>query len=178
VSGREEFYHVFYLTCRLCRWAYFTTRTQGSYGCSIGDAYFGSVVYADDVLLLSVSINGLQLMMNACSTYGDEQCIQFNSSKSVCTKFGNKWSSETMVMTLKSYCLQWVGIVKYLSVVFLPGPSLSVDCNVIKRTFYPACNSKFYSCKHTDELIKVQLMKSHWLIVLVLWNCRCIKWMN
>jgi len=33
---------------------------------------FGCVMYADDVLLLSASVNGLQLMINACSTYGDK----------------------------------------------------------------------------------------------------------
>ena len=68
------------------------------YGCSIGGTFFGCVMYADDVLLLSASVNGLQLMINTCSTYGDEHCIQFNTNKSVCTKFGNKWSSEIVDM--------------------------------------------------------------------------------
>ena len=50
--------------------------------------------------------------------------------------------------------------------MFLSGPSLSVDCSVIKRKFYAACNSIFYSCKHTDELIKLQIMKSYCLPLL------------
>jgi len=50
--------------------------------------------------------------------------------------------------------------------VFLSVPSLSVDCSVIKRKFYAACNSVFYSCKHTDELSKLQLMKSYCLPLL------------
>jgi len=53
-------------------------------------------------------------------------------------------------MTLKSYCSKWVGGVRYLGVVFLSGPSLSVDCDVIERQFYAACNIIFYSCKHAD----------------------------
>jgi len=136
------------------------------YGCSIGGTFFGCVMYADDVLLLSASVNGLQLMINTCSTYGDEHCIQFNTNKSVCTKFGNKWSSEIVDMNLKNYCLKWVVSLKYLGVVFLSGPSLSVDCSVIKRKFYAACNSIFYSCKHTDELIKLQIVKSYCLPLL------------
>jgi len=78
------------------------------HGCSIDETLFGSVMHADDVglLVLSASVNGLQLMINA-------------SSKSR---------------------------VKYLGVVFLSGPSLCVDCNVIKRKLYAASYSIFYSC--------------------------------
>jgi len=59
-----------------------------------------------------------------------------------------------------------VGSVKYLGVVFWFGPSLSVDCNVIKRKFYAACNRIFYIYKHTDELIKLQFMQSYCLPLL------------
>jgi len=45
------------------------------YGCSIGGTFFGCVMYTDDVLLLSASVNGLQLMINTCSTYGDEHIV-------------------------------------------------------------------------------------------------------
>jgi len=78
------------------------------YGCSIGCTFFGCVMYADDVLLLSASVNGLQLMITTCGTCDDEHCIQFNTNKSVCTKFGNTWSSEIVDMNLKNYCLKWV----------------------------------------------------------------------
>ena len=77
-------------------------------GCFIGGKFFGCVMYADDVLLLSASVTGLQLMINTCCAFGDKHCIKFNTNKSVCTKYGNKWSSETIVLMLNSYCLQWV----------------------------------------------------------------------
>ena len=135
-------------------------------GCTVGGKFFGCVMYADDVLLLSASVNGLQLMINMCCEYGNTHCIKFNTNKSVCTKYGNKWSSESVVVMLDSYCLQWVVSLKYLGVVFMSGPSLSVDCNYIKRKFYAACNSICYSFKHTNELVKLQLMKSYCLPLL------------
>ena len=67
---------------------------------------------------------------------------------------------------LNNYRLQWVDSVKYLGVMFVSGPSLSVDCNFIKRKFYAACNSIVYSCKHANELVKLQLMKSYCLPLL------------
>jgi len=37
---------------------------------------------------------------------------------------------------------------------------LRVDCNVIKRNFYSACNSIFCHSHRNNELVKVQLVKS------------------
>ena len=135
-------------------------------GCSVGGNFFGCVMYADDVLLLSASISGLQQMINTCCVFGDRHCIKFNTNKSVCTKYGKKWAAETAVLMLNNYRLQWVDSVKYLGVMFVSGPSLSVDCNFIKRKFYAACNSIVYSCKHANELVKLQLMKSYCLPLL------------
>jgi len=78
-----QYYHVFYLTCTTMSWFY--NRVMAS-------------------------VNGLQSIINACSTYGVEHCLQFNTSKSVCTKIGNKWSSETMAMTLN---MGWQGKVSW-----------------------------------------------------------------
>jgi len=36
------------------------------YGCSVGDTFFGCVIYADDLLLLSASVCGLQSMLDSC----------------------------------------------------------------------------------------------------------------
>ena len=78
-------------------------------------------MYADDVLLLSASISGLQQMINTCCVFGDRHCIKFNTNKSVCTKYGKKWVAETAVLMLNNYLLQWVASVKYLGVMFVSG---------------------------------------------------------
>jgi len=86
---------------------------------------------------------------------------RFNTNKFILHfKFGNKWSSETVVVNFNSFCLYWVVSLKYLGVVF---PSLSLNCNEIKRKLYAACNSIAYSCKHPGVLIKLQLVKSYCL---------------
>jgi len=35
-------------------------------GCWVCDRFFGCVMYADDILLLSASFSGLQYMLNIC----------------------------------------------------------------------------------------------------------------
>ena len=40
--------------------------------------YVGIVAYADDLLLLSPSLNGLQEMANTCEDYGNTHNLTFN----------------------------------------------------------------------------------------------------
>ena len=37
-------------------------------GCTIIDSYVGAIMYADDIILLSASVKGLQCMLNVCKS--------------------------------------------------------------------------------------------------------------
>ncbi len=53
------------------------------------------VVYSymlHDILLLSPSIAGLQLLVNACELECDSLDMQINVQKSCCVRFGNKFN--------------------------------------------------------------------------------------
>jgi len=44
------------------------------YGCHVGSVFFGcfiSIIYADDIILLSPSLIGLQAMLDVCACYGN-----------------------------------------------------------------------------------------------------------
>ena len=51
------------------------------YGCNIGTKYYGALAYADDLILLSPSVKGLQEMINLCESYGKEYNVTFNEEK-------------------------------------------------------------------------------------------------
>jgi len=50
--------------------------------------YFGCIMYADDLILLSPSILGSQDILDGCCKFGADNDIIFNSRKSVCFKVG------------------------------------------------------------------------------------------
>ena len=52
-------------------------------------------MYADDLLLLSASVSGLQEMLDISVAYGANSSIIFNHKKSICFKVG-KAPSENM----------------------------------------------------------------------------------
>ena len=39
-------------------------------GCILLDVYFGCLLYADDIVLLAHSLNGMQLMLDICTNFG------------------------------------------------------------------------------------------------------------
>ena len=53
-------------------------------GTIIADVYTGIIAYADDIILASATVSGLQSMINFCVNYGYQTGIKFNSIK---TKF-------------------------------------------------------------------------------------------
>ena len=56
-------------------------------GCWVGSQFYGVLVYADDILLLSPSLTGLQRMLDTCSSFGKSTGLTFNPKKSVCINF-------------------------------------------------------------------------------------------
>ena len=57
------------------------------FGCFVGDEYFGSMCYADDITLLAPTFASLKSMIKICEKFGKEFDLTFNASKTVCIYF-------------------------------------------------------------------------------------------
>ena len=56
---------------------------NSGYGCNVNNFYYGSSAYADDIILLCPSRNGLQEMFNICQEYFEEHKIVISTNKIV-----------------------------------------------------------------------------------------------
>jgi Reverse transcriptase (RNA-dependent DNA polymerase) len=99
-------------------------------------------MYADDIILLSPSVIGLQCMLDICFEYGAKQNITFNSKKSVCLMVGVRDSDVKCNMFLGGNELLWVSKLKYLGVYFIAKRDLVVDvipnvpiCSIFQEHF-------------------------------------------
>jgi len=61
--------------------------STSSYGCHVGDNFFGCIMYADDLILLSPSLSGLQCLVDICSIYAKDHNLVFNTKKTICTVY-------------------------------------------------------------------------------------------
>ena len=59
-------------------------------GCFIDGHCMNHFIYADDICIFAPSPSGLQKLLNICGNFGKENCITFNSMKSVYIVFKPK----------------------------------------------------------------------------------------
>ena len=53
-------------------------------GCYIDNVLLGALGYADDIVIMSPSIRGLNEMIRVCESYADEYSLLFNEQKEHC----------------------------------------------------------------------------------------------
>ena len=53
-------------------------------GCHLGHMFVGALAYADDIVLISLTVHGMQLMLNVCNQYARDFDVVFNAGKSKC----------------------------------------------------------------------------------------------
>jgi len=73
---------------------------RSGYGIYKESVFLGCILYADDIILLSGSCNGLQQMTDICVNYRRHWDIKFNATKSQCITFGgNRACSSHIICT-------------------------------------------------------------------------------
>ena len=88
-------------------------------GCWINNRFVGIAVYADDIVLLSPSLDGLQNMVDTCSTYAKQYHLTFSTnenpskSKTKCMAFLRSERNLRNV-TLNDKELPWISSIKHL----------------------------------------------------------------
>ena len=94
---------------------------RSNVGCSIGQNYVGAVGYADDIFLLSPSLDGLQRMLQICEEYAVCHNLKFSTnavpakSKTKCLAFCLK-ERTLPSLKLRGNDLPWVSTGKHLGI--------------------------------------------------------------
>jgi len=135
-------------------------------GCHIRDKFYGCFLYADDIIILSPSLSGLQSMLDICTSVCHDLRMKFNNNKSYCIVFGNCRKRDIDPMQLDSDIINWVDSVKYLGVNIVGGKKLSFEIQASRRSFYAAFNNICSHAKTLEELVQLALYESYCLPLL------------
>ena len=73
----------------------------------------GIVSYADDITLLSLSLYGLNRMLEICAKFADNFDINFYSKKTLCIKFDESLNGKDWAK-LNGKIIKWVDHIKHL----------------------------------------------------------------
>jgi len=101
--------------------------------------FFGCLLNADDIALLSPSCHGLQKLIDICSKFGSEWDIKFNPTKSQITTFSGA-NPHLNAITLNDMIIPWCEKIKYLGVVFQCKTGATDISNNIRK-FYNQINN-------------------------------------
>jgi len=82
--------------------------------------FFGCIMYADDLILLSPSVDGLQHMLNICDLFACSNSSVFNIKKTCCAAIGRCRCLDAKFF-LDNQVIPWSDVFKYIGVHFICG---------------------------------------------------------
>ena len=124
---------------------------DSGFGCTIRGVFFGAIIYADDIFLISASRNGLQAMINESQQFASRMNLKFGTnivpdkSKTKCVMFARNKRDRTDAkqLTLDRHTLPWVSRVKHLGHTLQIENTMNIDISMKRGSFIGKVNSIF-----------------------------------
>ena len=136
-------------------------------GCFLNGKCINSFLYADDLILLSLSISDLQCLIDKCKVLFDNLDLQINYSKSNCLRIGNRFRSVCRPITINGCLISWVSEAKYLGITLQAGPKLTFNWAPARRNFYCSLNNILSHLGHNPHIsIVLSLFRSNCIPIL------------
>ena len=134
-------------------------------GCQIGGEFFGILVYADDIILLSANLPGLQAMVWECEKFAKEKHLKFSTNtdpkkcKTKCIIFSKKAADRKNVaqINLNGVPLNWVPSLKYLGSTLQKDNSMELDINAKRMSFNGKIHSLYQEFHFLDSSVMMRL---------------------
>jgi len=63
-------------------------------GCGLFNKFYGCLLYADDILLITHMVHAMQMMLRLCDKFADDFDIRFNCGKSVAIHIGKRFNEK------------------------------------------------------------------------------------
>ena len=143
---------------------------NSGFGCAIGTHFFGAVAYADDVLIMSTSVQGLQEMVNICQKHAEDNSLVFSTdpdpkkSKTMCIAFNCNTRDKLAPISLCGNNLPWVSKAKHIGNFLHEDGSTDLDIRVKKGIFIQNAmelDQEFYSLPAALKMKLNLLYNSH-----------------
>jgi len=140
-------------------------------GCYVGDMYVGCIVYADDTILLSSSLNMLQSMIKICESEAYYLDIKFNIAKSMILRVG--YSSNVICASVVVSFSSFVNLNIWAYTYCVARNRLNLQKP--KAIFFKALNGILYRVKDfSDDMVVMHLITSYCKPIL-LYACECFN---
>jgi hypothetical protein len=118
-----------------------TKLQKSSLGCHIYNTCFNAFVYADDILLASISLKDLQRMIDICKEELAWLDMKINIKKSMCMRIGKRYNMATRDLHVNGIAINWCSEIKYLGMYITAGTTFKCNLHNVKMKFFRSLNS-------------------------------------
>jgi len=136
-------------------------------GCHIHFTNFNSLMYADDLLLIALTLKDLtlkdlQLMVNICSEELEKIDMRSNAKKSACMRVGDRFDVKLADILKNQTPIPWCHEISYLGLVLVAGRKLNYSFHIKKAKYFGAVNSvlgKIGTCNNAGLVLSLMASK-------------------
>ena len=133
--------------------------TNSGIGGTLGGKFVNHMIYTDDLCIVSLSLSGLQTLLNKCTDYCHLHYIKFNAKKSVCLFFRssvNKRCALPKKNIFDTIC-EFSSQVKSLGVMISSSKKNTIDVKRKTRAFYAHVTLLICNFRHCTDKGKCYL---------------------
>jgi hypothetical protein len=113
-------------------------------GCHIKGFCFNAVMYADDLLLMSISITHMQKMLDICVEVLGSCQLEINASKTFGLRIGPRHNlSNNCSLTVNGQKLIWKSELNYLGLYIVSSKKFKCNIQIARHKFFQATNGIF-----------------------------------
>jgi hypothetical protein len=114
------------------------------FGCLVSHCCMNIFLYADDILLISPSVHGLQHLLTLCESELAWLDMRINTKKSMCIRIGPRYDVNCAKLnTNDGRDIEWVSVCRYLGVYIASSRVFRCTFENAKCKFYRAFNAIF-----------------------------------
>ena len=105
-------------------------------GCHVSCISVSILLYADDIVLLSPTVTGLQELFQVCESELNALDMKINAQKTICVRFGPAFGATCgNLITSNNSLIRWVNSCRYLGIYFVSGRVLRCSYDEAKCKF-------------------------------------------
>jgi len=136
------------------------------FGCRIGTRYLACIglMYADDLVLQSPSLNALQLMIefDQCKMSCESLGLSLSVSKSALTRVGPDFKHDCVKVRLRTVEVEYVNMIKYLGVHICSASKFKLSDSEVKASFHRTVNGLLCKTKGKfDDIVMLRLVDAY-----------------
>jgi len=133
-----------------------TELEKSKLGCFVNGKCLNSILYADDLVLISASVSDLQLLFKIAHKVLDGLDLKINFNKCACLRIGKCFAVNAGRIVVNEKEIAWVKETSYLGISVLAGCRFACNWHSTKRNFFTTVNT-IYSCLGSNPELKVIL---------------------